>query len=136
MRALSLSALCALLLAPAGCVPATEIPLPMIPSVTSMEKLMHVLANAADPQFKKLGAGLTDADLVAVQSTGERVAAAGARLKQVAADRPAGFLALVSTLEEQGQRLASAAQAHDVAQSQQLLGELKGTCKSCHKQFR
>ncbi len=120
----------------AGCVPKRDVPVSEIPKLTSLGDVMFVQATVADPQFKKAGrTDFVDADWAAFKDMGQRLDATSAKVKESFTKGPE-FEAFATKLQEQSRALIAASDAKNAADASRLLGEMKSTCKECHKKFR
>lgn len=103
--------------------------------VKTLEELMYVQATYADPQFKKIDAGVfSDADFAALIDAARHLQASSQRLS--AFSKGAEFDALAGQLGEQARSLETAAQAKDAPGARQALSAMKQACKTCHTKFR
>jgi cytochrome c556 len=131
------------LLALAGslaCVPSPKqnYTLEQIGKLDSLEELMRVSAQSADPLFKKRAqASYTEAEFQAMLQGGGRVEAAATALAlRVGKSRPKAFGELAMKLKNGSAELLAAAQARSAQRASAALEAMKSTCASCHKQFK
>jgi hypothetical protein len=124
----------------AGCVPSPkqDYTLDQIGKLDSLEELMRVLAQAADPQFKKRGqASHTEAEFQAMLQGAGRIEAAGTTLaSRFGKTRPQPFGELAIKLKNGATELLAAAQARQSPKASAALEAIKNTCATCHKQFK
>ncbi len=132
--ALSLALICA------ACVPSPkqDYTLDQIGKLESLEELMRVQAQAADPLFKKRGqASYSEAEFQAMINGGGRVEAAATALSlRFGKTRPQPFGELAVKLKNGATELGAAAQARNAARASAALEAMKSACASCHKQFK
>lgn len=138
-RAVPTLALLALAASPA-CVPSPKqnYTLEQIGKLDSLDELMRVSAQAADPLFKKRAqASYTEAEFQAMLAGGGRVeAAATALAARIGKTRPKPFGELAMKLKNGSAELLAAAQARSAPRASAALEAMKSTCASCHKQFK
>ena len=139
-RMLSLGAALLFAVAAAGCVPKPKqaYSTDQIKQLESLEELMRVQAEAADPLFGRIGqAKYTDAEFGSMDLLGQKLQATseamGSRFSQ---NRPPSFSTYAKRLGEQAGELLSAAQAKDAAKASAALSGMRETCKTCHKEHR
>lgn len=123
-----------------ACVPSPKqnYTLEQIGQLDSIDELMRVSAQAADPLFKKRGrASYTEEEFQAMLQGGGRVEAAATALAlRVGKTRPKPFVELAMKLKNGSAELLAAAQARSAPRSSAALEAMKSTCASCHKQFK
>ena len=108
-----------------------------VPKLETLDDVMWAQAQAADPQFKKIGrASYSDEDFAGFAAAGERIKLTTERLKQPPFSKGAAFDGLADQLATRAGELLEAAGAKDAAKSSAALQAMKDTCKSCHKQFK
>ena len=107
-----------------------------VPSISKLGDLMWAQAQASDPAFKLIGrAALTDEDYATATKAGERLKLTAPRIK-MGFSKGAEYDAFADKLGAHADELTSAAAAKDSTKTLAALSDVKGTCKSCHKQFR
>ena len=120
----------------AACGPSTRFTTEQVPTLTTIEDVMWAQSQAADPQFKKIGAAsYSDDDYAQLTALAARIGATTAKVKKDFSKGPA-FDAFAETLSGHAKELGDAAAAKDQAKSSLALQSMKDTCKACHKQFK
>ncbi len=115
--------------------PVKNTPVEEIPKLTKLEDVMDNQATAMDPLFKKIGqTTFTDADWAAITSAAARVQATSLKIKDFS--KGAEFDALAMKLNQQATDLSNSYASKDAAAANTALGNMKATCKECHKKFR
>jgi cytochrome c556 len=115
--------------------PMKQTPVEEIPKLTKLDDVMDNQATTMDPLFKKIGqAQFTDADWASLTAASTRVQATSLKIKDFS--KGAEFDALAMKLNGQATELANSYATKDVAAANTALGNMKGTCKECHKRFR
>lgn len=117
-----------------ACASKAPVPIEQIPSLETLKDVMRVQAKAADPQFKAMGTPRTDADWPVLQDAAKRIEATAARTK--AFTQGPGFDKIADELAAHAAELAKAADAKDNAAADKALADVKGACKSCHKEYK
>ncbi len=115
--------------------PLKNTPVAEIPKLTKLTDVMDNQATAMDPLFKKIGqTTFTDADWAAITSAAARVQATSLKIKDFS--KGAEFDALAMKLNQQATDLSNSYASKDAAAANTALGNMKATCKECHKKFR
>jgi cytochrome c556 len=130
-------ALFALLLAcgAAACVPARDLTVEQMSHVQRRRELMDAFSTIADPQFKKRDQqSFTDAEIAALADVGTRLQAGALHLKDFS--KGPQYDALAVRLHDHAAELVDSATAKDPVKLRNTLGEIKATCRECHKKFR
>ncbi len=139
-RMLALGAGLLLASALAGCVPKPKqaYSTDQIKQLESLEELMRVQAEAADPLFARIGqTAYTDAEYARLEQLGQKLAATSeAMASRFSQNRPPSFSTYAKRLGEQAGELLGAAQAKDAAKASTTLTGMRETCKTCHKEHR
>lgn len=121
-----------------GCRPTVVVTNDGIKDLDALDKVMSVLADAADPSFDIAdGASdgkLTEAQFKQMAQIGERVALGGKRAKNFS--KGAGYDALADTLARHGAAMKTAAQSSDGAAAVKSALAIRDTCRTCHSEFR
>jgi len=121
-----------------ACRPAIIVTNDGIKDLDALDKVMGVLADAADPGFDIAdGAAdgqLTEPQLKQLAAIGGRVTLAANRAKGFS--KGAGYDALADQLASQGRALTKAAQASDGAAAVKGATAIRDTCRACHSEFR
>lgn len=134
MSARRVSISCCLLVLSA-CVPHRDVPANDVPKLTSLKDVMDVQATVADPQMSKAGAAsYTDADYAAFRDVASRIQATSTKAKEFS--KGPEFDQLAQRLNGIAVDLGTAAEKKDAAASSKALGDMKATCKECHKKFK
>jgi cytochrome c556 len=119
----------------AACGPKKQVQVNEIATMKDLGDVMKVQAQAMDPLFKKADqTSFTDDEWMRIADSAARIAATTTKVKEFSKGK--GFDDLDMQLADQARKLGDAAQAKNAADAAKLLGEMKATCKSCHKQFR
>ncbi len=119
----------------AACGPKKAMEVNQIAQLKDLGDVMKVQAQAMDPLFKKADqTSFTDDEWAKISDSAARVSATTTKVKDFSKGK--GFDDLNLQLADQARRLADAAQAKNAGDAAKLLGEMKATCKTCHKQFR
>jgi hypothetical protein len=123
-----------------GCVPSPkqDYTLEQIGKLESLEELMRVQAQAADPLFKRrTQASYSEAEFQAMLQAAGRVEATATTLfKRFGKSRPQPFAELANKLKIGSTELLAAAQARQAAKASAALEAMRSACASCHKQFK
>ena len=107
-----------------------------IPKLPKLADVMWSQAQAADPQFKKIGkATYSDDDYRQFTELSARLALTTSRIKADFSKGPE-FNQFADTLAMHAQELGAAASSKDAAATSKALGEMKATCKACHAKFK
>jgi len=115
--------------------PMKQTPVEEIPKLAKLSDVMDNQATAMDPLFKKIGqTQYTDADWAAITAAATRVQATSLKIKDFS--KGAEFDALAMKLNQQAAELANTYSTKDAAAASTALGNMKATCKECHKKFR
>lgn len=141
MRSRTFALAAALLFAAAaGCVPKPKqaYSTDQIKQLESLEELMRVQAEAADPLFARVGqTAYTDAEYGRMEQLGQKMQATSeAMASRFSQNRPPSFSAYAKRLGEQAGELLTAAQAKDAGKASATLTGMRETCKTCHKEHR
>ena len=124
----------------AGCVPKPkkEYTVEQVKELDSLEELMRVQAQTADPQFNHIGqSSITDAEYAAIADAGRRLQATSETLRtRHSQNRPPSFVTYASRLHELSAELVAATEAKDVAKTSTTLTSIRETCRTCHKEHR
>lgn len=143
MRIPSLAAAATLLFAAAmtgGCVPKPKqsYTTDQVKQIESLEELMRVQAQTADPQFNKIGqSSYTPADYAGMADAARRLQATSETLRtRHSQNRPPSFMTYAARLNEQAGELLAAAESKDVTKSSEALVGIRETCRTCHKEHR
>ncbi len=123
-----------------GCVPKPKqvYSTDQVKQLESLEELMRVQAETADPQFNRIGqATYTDGDYASMADAAQRLQATAETLKtRFSASRPPSFQTYAMRLGELAGELLAATQKKDVAQASTALTGIRETCRTCHKEHR
>ena len=126
--------------AAAGCVPKPKqaYSTDQIKQLESLEELMRVQAEAADPLFARAGqTAYTDAEYARMEQLGQKLqATSDAMANRFSQNRPPSFSTYAKRLGEQAGELLTAAQGKDAGKASSTLSGLRETCKTCHKEHR
>jgi len=115
--------------------PVKNTPVEEIPKLTKLTDVMDNQATAMDPLFKKIGqTTFTDADWAAITAAAARVQATSLKIKDFS--KGAEFDALAMKLNQQATELSNSYASKDAAAANTALGNMKATCKECHKKYR
>jgi hypothetical protein len=115
--------------------PQKSTPVEEIPKLTKLEDVMANQATVMDPLFKKIGqAQFTDEDWASLTAASTRVQATSLKIKDFS--KGAEFDALAMKLNQQAAELGNTYANKDAAAASTALGNMKATCKDCHKKFR
>ncbi|MGZ3425742.1 MAG: cytochrome c [Polyangia bacterium] len=115
--------------------PQKSTPIEEIPKLTKLEDVMANQATVMDPLFKKIGqTTYTDEDWAALTAAATRVQATSAKIKDFS--KGAEFDALAMKLNQQAMELGNTYATKDASAANTGLGNMKATCKECHKKFR
>ncbi|HEX8950439.1 MAG TPA: cytochrome c [Polyangia bacterium] len=135
MKRLMLAVLVAGAAAAACGPPMKQTPIEEIPKLTKLTDVMDNQATAMDPLFKKIGqATFTDADWAMLTAAATRVQTTSLKIKDFS--KGAEFDALAMKLNQQAGELSNSYATKDGAAANTALGNMKATCKECHKKFR
>jgi hypothetical protein len=109
-----------------------------VAKIDSLDELMRVQAEKADPAFdKREQASFTDAEFTQMEEVGGMLQATGERIGDRFGNQyKEGFVKLASQLSAQAKSLEDAAQGKDAAGVKKALGELRDTCSECHAEYR
>lgn len=138
-RTVALSA--ALFLAAAGgCVPKPKQAYSddQLKQLESLEELMRVQADAADPQFNKIGqATYSDADYAGLLAAAQKLQATSESLRtRFTQGRGPSFATFATRMGEQAGELSSAVGAKDPAKISAALTGIREACRACHKEHK
>lgn len=115
--------------------PKKNTPVEEIPKLTKLEDVMDNQATVMDPLFKKLGQqSFSDEDWAALTAAAAKVQATSLKIKDFS--KGAEFDALAMKLNQQATELGNSYASKDAAAANTALGNMKATCKECHKKFR
>jgi cytochrome c556 len=115
--------------------PIKNTPVAEIPKLTKLDDVMDNQATAMDPLFKKIGAtAFTDEDWAALTAAGAKVQATSLKIKDFS--KGAEFDALAMKLNQYATDLSNSYASKDTVAANTALGNMKATCKECHKKFR
>jgi len=128
--------LAALVAGAAACGPPIKnTPVEEIPKLTKLTDVMDNQATVMDPLFKKIGqTTFSDEDWAALTAAATRVQATSLKIKDFS--KGAEFDALAMKLNQQATELSNSYASKDAAAANTALGNMKATCKECHKKFR
>jgi cytochrome c556 len=106
--------------------------------IESLDELMRVQAQTADPQFNRIGqAAYTAEDYTSMADAARRLQAAAEVLRtRHSQNRPPSFATYASRLGEQASELLAATESKDVAKASSALTGIRDTCRTCHKEHR
>lgn len=139
-RILAISAAVLVAAAVSGCVPKPKQAYSndQIKQLESLEELMRVQAEAADPLFGRIGqASFTDAEFTNMSTLGQKLQAASEAISsRFSQNRPPSFSSYAKRLGEQAGELFTASQSKDAAKASASLSGIRETCKTCHKEHR
>lgn len=109
-----------------------------IKNLDSLEELMRINANKADPLFgKRDQASFTDAELTEMAEAGSAIEASAKRLgEKFGSSYDDGFVDYANQLAGQAKALSDATAAKDAAGAGKALEEMRNTCKACHGVYR
>jgi cytochrome c556 len=132
---MSRSAAVVLALTVFACVPHRDVPANDVPKLTALKDVMDVQATVADPQMSKAGqASYTDADWTAFADLSTRIQATSTKAKDFS--KGPEFDQFADRLNGTAVALGKATEAKDAAGASKALGDMKATCKDCHKRFK
>jgi hypothetical protein len=115
--------------------PKKQTPVEEIPKLTKLTDVMDNQATVMDPLFKKIGqTTYTDEDWAAVTAAAAKVQATSLKIKDFS--KGAEFDALAMKLNQQATELGGSYATKDAGAANTALGNMKATCKECHKKFR
>ena len=115
--------------------PMKQTPVEEIPKLTKLTDVMDNQATVMDPLFKKIGqTSFTDEDWAALTAAATKVQATSLKIKDFS--KGAEFDALAMKLNGQATELANSYSTKDAVAANAALGNMKATCKECHKKFR
>jgi hypothetical protein len=107
-----------------------------VPQLPKLEDVMWSQAQAADPQFKKIGnPTYSDVDYAQFTALSVRLHATTGRIKKDFSKGPE-FDSFADTLNQRATELADASGARDAVKASAALQAMKDTCRACHKKFR
>jgi cytochrome c556 len=134
MKKLALAALLAV--AAVGCgPPVRNTPIGEIPKISNLAEVMDNQATVMDPLFKKLGqTQFSDEEWASLTAAGTRVQATSMKIKDFS--KGAEFDALAMKLNQYATDLTNSYANKNAAAANDALGNMKATCKECHKKFR
>lgn len=129
-------ALVLLISAAAACgAPNMSTPIEEIPRLTKLDDVMANQATVMDPLFKKIGqTSFNDDEWAQLTAAGTRVQATSLKVKDFT--KGAEFDALAMKLNRYASDLSSSYASKDAVAANTALGNIKATCKECHKRFR
>jgi hypothetical protein len=142
MRVSSLALAAGLLffVAAGGCVrkPKQDYTNDQVKGIESLEELMRVQAQTADPQFAKIGqAAYSDREFAGMADAAQRLQSSSEILRtRLSANRPPSFATYAARLSEQAGELLAAASAKDAAKASASLTGIRETCRTCHREHR
>ena len=123
-----------------GCVPKPKqnYTVDQVKTLESLEELMRVQAETADPQFNHIGqTAFTDAEYASIGAAAQRLQATSETLRtRHAQNRPPSFVTYATKLNEQSAELFAATQAKDAAKTSAILTGIRDICRTCHKEHR
>jgi cytochrome c556 len=132
---LCVSVLVALGALASACVPHRDVPANDVPKLTSLKEVMDVQATVADPQMSKAGQSTyADADWTAFADLASRIQATSTKAKEFS--KGPEFDQFADRLNGTAKALGTATEAKDAAGASKALGDMKATCKECHKKFK
>jgi hypothetical protein len=106
-----------------------------VPKLTALKDVMDVQATVADPQMSKAGqASYTDADWTAFADLSTRIQATSTKAKDFS--KGPEFDQFADRLNATAVALGKATEAKDAPGASKALGDMKATCKECHKKFK
>jgi len=115
--------------------PMKNTPVEEIPKLSKLSDVMDNQSTVMDPLFKKMGqTTFTDEDWAAITAAGAKVQATSLKIKDFS--KGAEFDALAMKLNQQATDLSNSYSTKDAAAANTALGNMKATCKECHKKFR
>ena len=115
--------------------PMRNTPVQEVPKLTKLEDVMDNQSTVMDPLFKKIAQNaFSDDDWAAITAAATKVQATSLKTKDFS--KGAEFDALAMKLNQQAADLSSSYSTKDVAAANAALGNMKATCKECHKKFR
>jgi cytochrome c556 len=125
-----------LLLSAAACgAPKMSTPIEEIPRLTKLDDVMANQATVMDPLFKKIGqTSFNDDEWALLTAAGTRVQATSLKIKDFT--KGAEFDALALKLNRYASDLSNSYASKDAVAANTALGNIKATCKECHKRFR
>jgi hypothetical protein len=119
----------------AACVPQRNLTVEQLSHTQKRSEIMDAFSTMADPQFKKRDQQtFSDVEIAALADVGTRLEAGALHLKDFS--KGPGYDALAVRLHDHAAELVDAAQAKDPVKLRNTLGEIKATCRECHKKFR
>lgn len=109
-----------------------------IKQLESLEELMRVQAQAADPLFGRIGqASYSDAEYGNMALLAQKLQAASEAItSRFSQNRPPTFSTYAKRLGEQAGELLTATGSKDAGKSSASLSGIRETCKTCHKEHR
>jgi outer membrane murein-binding lipoprotein Lpp len=123
-----------------GCVPKPKqnYTTDQVKTLESLEELMRVQAETADPQFNRIGqSSFTDADYASLAQAAGRLQATSETLRsRHSQNRPPTFTTYATRLNELSGELLAAAQAKEAAKISDTLTSIRDICRTCHKEHR
>jgi hypothetical protein len=123
-----------------GCVPKPkqDYTTEQVTHIESLEELMRVQAQTADPQFSKIGqSAYTDQDFAGMVAAAQKLQATAETIRtHHSTNRPPSFATYATRLGEQAGELLAAAQAKDAAKASGALTGIRDTCRTCHREHR
>lgn len=123
-----------------GCVPKPkkDYTTEQVKEIESLEELMRVQAQTADPQFSRIDqTTFTDAEFASLADAAHRLQSTAETLKnRHTQNRPPTFTTYATRLSELSGELFGAAQAKEAGKISPLLTSIRETCRTCHKEHR
>ncbi len=124
-----------LLLALGACFPKLDPKPAEIPTLKSLDEVMHANETIGGHLWGKIGSdAFTDAEWASLKNDGERMAALAERSKNFS--RGPVFDKHADSMITNAKALQSAADAKDAKAASSALGEMKKLCKTCHAETR
>ena len=115
--------------------PIKNTPVEEIPKLTKLTDVMDNQATVMDPLFKKIGqTSYTDEDWALMTAAATKVQATSMKIKDFS--KGAEFDALAMKLNQYATDLSNSYASKDTVAANTALGNMKATCKECHKKFR
>jgi cytochrome c556 len=115
--------------------PMKNTPVEEVPRLTKLDDVMDNQATVMDPLFKKVGQPtFTDEEWAALTAAAAKLQATSLKIKDFT--KGAEMDALAMKLNQQATDLANSYATKDAAAANTALGNMKATCKECHKKFR
>jgi len=124
----------------AGCVPKPkqDYSPEQVKELDSLEELMRVQAQTADPQFNHIDqTAFTDVEYASIADAARRLQVTSETLRtRHSQNRPPSFTTYATRLFELSGELLNATQAKDVGKTSATLSSIRDTCRTCHKEHR